>query len=115
MIDLYTCFDEMQGLYDKFSKHSKTLEDHHHWLRKESTTLDRVSGWKNHIKERSYGLPILDELQLKTTEVSIETWEGMCDSVEALINAGQIICEQRWLYSKDSLTYYEFTCSGSYQ
>ena len=25
VIDLYSCFDEMQGLYEKFIKHSKTL------------------------------------------------------------------------------------------
>ena len=93
MIDLYTCFDEMQGLLDKFTKHSKTLEDHHDRMRETSTALEQVTGWKNHIKEIRHGLPILDKLQDKKTEVSIETWEGICDLVESLINAGQKVCE----------------------
>ena len=32
VIDSYSCFDEMQVLYDKFIKHSETLEGHHHPL-----------------------------------------------------------------------------------
>ena len=71
VIDLYTCFDEMQGLYDKFSKHSEPVEDHHDRIRKASVALQKVTSWKNHIKERHDGLPILDKLQLKTTEFSI--------------------------------------------
>ena len=73
VIDLYTSFDEMQGLYDKFSKHFETVEDHHDRIRKASTSLEQVTAWKNHIKERPDGLPFLDKLQLKTTEVAIET------------------------------------------
>ena len=57
MIDLYTCFDEMKGLYDKFSKHSKTVEEQHDWIRKASTALEQVTGWKKNIKERLDGLP----------------------------------------------------------
>ena len=30
VIDLYSYFYEMQGMYDKFIKHSETLEDHHY-------------------------------------------------------------------------------------
>ena len=86
MIDLYTSFDEMQELYNKFSKHFETVEDHHDWIRKASAALDQVTSWKNHIEERPNGLPILDKLQLKTTEVSIQTWEGICDLVEGLFN-----------------------------
>ena len=57
MIYLYTCFVEMQGLYEKFSKHSSTVEDHHDQMRKASTALEQVTGWKNHIKKRLDGLP----------------------------------------------------------
>ena len=39
MIDLYTSFDEMQGLYDKFRKHFETVEDHHDQIRKASASL----------------------------------------------------------------------------
>ena len=65
-------------------------------MRITSTDLEQVTGWKKHIKERPHGFLILDKLQVKTTTVSIETWEGMCDSVETLINGGKIACEQRW-------------------
>ena len=60
---------------------------------------------KKHIKERPDCLRILDKLEVKKTEVAIETWEGMCDSDEALINAGQMVCEQSWSDSKNLLTY----------
>ena len=105
MIDLYSCFDEMQGLYKKFIKHSKTLGDHYHWMRATSTTLEQVKGWQKKIMERPDGLRILDKLELKTTEVSIETWEAMCDSIEVVVNAGQKVCENRWSSSNNLLTY----------
>ena len=108
MIDLYTYFDEMQGLYDKFSKHFETVEDHHDWIRNTSTALEQVTRWKKHIKERPDAFPILDKLQLKTTKVSIQTWEGICDSVEGLIISGQVVCEQRWSDSNNLLTYLIF-------
>ena len=73
MIYLYSYFDEMQGLYDKFIKHSETLEDHHHRMRETSTALEQVRGGQKHIKERPDGLRILDKLELKTTKVAIET------------------------------------------
>ena len=50
----------MQGSYDKFSKHSETLEDHHDRMRRESTALEQVTGWQKHIKERPDGLRILE-------------------------------------------------------
>ena len=104
VIDLYTSFDEMQGLYDKFSKHFETVEDHHDRIRKAFAALEQVTSSKNHIKERPDGLPILDNLQLKTIEVAIKTWEGICNSVQGLIITGQMVCEQRWSDSKNLLT-----------
>ena len=48
---------------------------------------------------------ILDKLELKKTEVCIETWEAMCDSVEAVVNGGQIFCKNRWSASNNLRTY----------
>ena len=45
MIDMYTCFNEMQGLYESFDKHSETLETHHDRLRKASMAFEQVMGW----------------------------------------------------------------------
>ena len=61
MIDGYSYFDEIQGLYDKFIKHSETLEDHHHRMRATSIALDQVRGWQKHINKRPDGLQILDK------------------------------------------------------
>ena len=85
----------MQGLYDKFSKHFETVEDHQDRIKKASTALEQVTSWKKYIKEIPNGLLILNKLQPKTTEVAIQTWEGVCDSVEDLIKLGQMICEQK--------------------
>ena len=105
---MYTFIDEMQELYNKFSKHFETIEDHHDQIRKASTALEQVTSWQNHIKERPDGFPILDKLQLKTIEVAIQTWEVICNLVEGLISSGQMVCEQRWFDSKNLLTYLSF-------
>ena len=52
-------------------------------------------------------MPILDNLQDKTTKVIIETWENIHDSVEAIIREGQLACERRWPTSKFLLGYLE--------
>ena len=65
-------------------------------MRETSTALEQVRGWKKNIKERLDGFQILDKIDMKTTEVSIETWEAMCNSVEAIFNAVQKACENRW-------------------
>ena len=59
---MYTSFDEMQGLYDKFRKHFETIEDHQDRIKKASATLEQVTSWKKYIKERPNGLLILNKL-----------------------------------------------------
>ena len=92
-------------MYEKFIKHSKTLEDQHHQMRVTCTALEQVRGWKKHIKEKLDGFRILDKLELKKTEVCIETWEAMCGSGEAIVNAGKKVCKNRWSASNNLLTY----------
>ena len=94
-----------QGIYKKFIKNSKTLEDHHHRMRVACIALEQVRGWKKHIKERPDDLWILDKLELMKTEVCIETWEAMCDLVEAIVNVGKKVCKNRWFASNNFLTY----------
>ena len=53
-------------------------------------------------------MPILDNLQAKLTEVIIDTWENICDSVEAIIREEQSDCEHRWSASKYFLGYLDF-------
>ena len=59
----------MQGLYEKFIKHSKNLEDHNHRMRVACSALEQVRGWQKHIKERPDGLRILDKSEMKKTKV----------------------------------------------
>ena len=105
MVDLYTYFNEMKGLYEEFDKYSRTLETHHDHIRTTSLYFEQVTGWQKHIKEKPHDMPILDNLQAKTTEVTIETWEGICDLVETLINEVQKACKRRWLDDEIFLTY----------
>ena len=74
-------------------------------MRVPCSCLDQIRGWKKHIKERPDGLRILDKLELKKNEVCIETWEAMCDSVEAVVNAGQKGCKNSSSASNNLLTY----------
>ena len=39
------------------------------------------------------------------TEVTIETWDDICDSVESIIREGKSACERRWAASKVLLDY----------
>ena len=107
MVDLYTCFNEMQGLYEEFDKHSEILKTHHDCMRETYTAFEQVTSWQKHIKEKLHDLPIMDMLQAKTIEVFIETWEGIYDSVEILINEGNKTCDTRWSDAEDFLTYFD--------
>ena len=61
-----------------------------------------------HISDRPHDMPILENLQAKMTEVTIETWDNICDLVEAIIREGQLACECRWTTSKFLLDYLDF-------
>ena len=105
MVNLYTCFDEMQGLYNSFRQHSKTLKTIHDQRKSTSRAFEHVIDWKMHISDRPHDMPNLDNQQAKTTEVTIETWDNISDSVEAIIREGQSISERRWETSKVFLGY----------
>ena len=85
MIDLYNYFDEMQGMYNRFIKHSETLEDHHRRMRAASIALEQVRGWKKHITERPYGLRILNKLELNVGMLGVNVLIGAILGVNVLI------------------------------
>ena len=49
-----------------------------------------------YIKERHNDLPFLEKGKLKRIQVSIKTWESVCDRVESIIKDGQVACKKRW-------------------
>ena len=51
MVYMYTCFNEIQGLYEELNKHSETLKTHHDCMRAESMAFEQVTRWKKHIKK----------------------------------------------------------------
>ena len=61
-----------------------------------------------HISYRPNDIPILENLQDKMTEVIIETWENIRDSVEAIIREEQLTCKCRWSASKVFLGYLDW-------
>ena len=93
MVELYTYFYEMNGLYEEFDQHSETLETHHDHIRTTSMTFEQVTSWQKHIKENLHDVVILESLQAKMTEVTIDTWEVIYDSIETLINEAKNYCE----------------------
>ena len=94
--------------HNSSGKHSETLETHHDQTKATSRDFEQVIDWKMHILDRPHDMPILDNLQAKTTEVTIETWDNICDLVEAIIIEGQSACECRWTNSKVLLDYFDF-------
>ena len=61
-----------------------------------------------HISDRLDDMPILDNMQAKMTEVTIETWDNICDSMEAIIREGKPTWGRRWTTSKVLLDYLDF-------
>ena len=88
-----------------FGKHSETLENQHDQTRETSRDFEQVIDWKMHILDRPHDMPILDNLQAKMTEAIIETWENICDSMEAIIREVQLACKHRWSSYKVFLGY----------
>ena len=89
----------MQELYKSFEEQSYVLEDHHTQKTAAIKVFEDVIGWKAHIRDRPNNMPILDKLKDKKTKVTIETWEGICDAVDIIIQNGQVACKHRWTTS----------------
>ena len=58
-----------------------------------------------YIKDRPEDFPVLDKIKLKRIQVSIETWENICDLVESIIKDGLVDCKRKWFSSKNLLCF----------
>ena len=58
---------------------------------------------KKYIKDRLKDFPFLDNLKLKRIQVSIETWENVCDLVDSIIKDRQVACKRKWFSSVNLL------------
>ena len=67
--------------------------------------FDDILDWKKHIRDRPHDFPIMDKIWTKKTEVTIETWESICDAVESIIKDGQAACKRRWLAAETLLSF----------
>ena len=105
MVNLFKVFNEMHELYNAFEHQSNVLHDHHRRRKDATIDYDHIIDWNNYIKERPDDLPILNKPKLKKIEVTIETWESICDVVESIINYGQVACKRRWFALEIPLAY----------
>ena len=93
----------MKESYNAFEHQYEILHDHQK-MRKEATrAYDNLVDWKKYIKDRPYDLLVLYKLKIKKIQVSIETWENVCDLVESIIKDGQVACKRRWFASETLL------------
>ena len=58
-------------------------------------------------------MPIMDNLRAKKTEVTIETWEGICDIVDSIIDEGQAAWKRRLIASDVLLNFLKLPMLGS--
>ena len=84
------------------------MEINHDETKETSRDFEQVIDWQMHISDRPHDMPIMDKLQAKTSEVTIDTWETMCDSIKSIFREGQSVCERRWEASKVLLDYLDF-------
>ena len=85
----------MQELYKSFERQSDVLPVHHTRRDAAIKAFEDVLGWKTHIRDKPEDFSIMDKIQAKKTEVTIETWEGICDAVESIIQDGKAECKHR--------------------
>ena len=50
-----------------------------------------------HIRDKPHDFPDMDKLQTKKIEVTIKTWETICDAVEFIIKYGKVAWRNIWL------------------
>ena len=96
---MYTGLNEMQELYNLFQSHLDVLQEHHTQRTATAKDFENVLGWQTHIKDKQQDMPIMDKLWAKKTKVTIETWEGICDTVDSTTHEGQAACKGRWTTS----------------
>ena len=88
MANIYRGFNEIQELYNTFDSQSEILQDHNTRRRETTKAFDNVLDWQKHIKDKPHDLPIMDKLQTRKTDATIETRESIWDAVESMINDG---------------------------
>ena len=79
----------MKDLFNSFERQADILQDHHARRIVAVKEFEDVLDWKKHIKDKPQDFPVMDKLWAKKTEVTINTWEGICDAVESIIKDGQ--------------------------
>ena len=78
----------MQELYKSFQSQLVVLQKHHTQRIATVNAFENMLGWKKHIRDKPKDLPIMDKFQAKKTEVTIETWVGICDTINSIIHEG---------------------------
>ena len=89
---LFEGFNEMQKLYNAFVHQSEIIHDHNRRINEVTRAFDNLVDWKKYIKDTPKYFLVCDKLKLKKIQVSIETWENVCDLVESIIKDGQVDC-----------------------
>ena len=105
MVNLFKIFNEIQELYNAFEHQYDVLHDHNRRKKEATRAYDNLIDWQKYIKDRPYDFPVLEKIKLKKIEVSIETWENVCDLVESIIKDGQVACKRIWFASENLLGY----------
>ena len=83
----------MQELYNTFECQSDIPRDHYTRRRVASNAFENVLDWHKHIKDMPHDFIVMGKIHTKKTEVTIETWETICDGVESIIKDGQMACK----------------------
>ena len=64
-----------------FERQYESLQDHNTRRREATKDFDNVLDWNMHIRDIPHDFPLMDKIQTKKIEVTIETCESICDIV----------------------------------
>ena len=61
--------------------------------------------WKRYIKDRLEYVSGLEKNKLRRINISLESWENVCESIESIIHDGQVSCKKRRFASENLLSF----------
>ena len=95
IVGLFEGLYEMHENYNAFECQYDLLYDHNQRRKEATKSYENFVDWQRYIKDRLEGVPALEKIKLRRNNISLESWENVCESIESTIQDGQVACKKR--------------------
>ena len=93
---LFKGLNEMQEIYNSFEHQYGLLYDHNKRRKEENKAYDNRVDRQRYIKDIPKYVPIHEKIKLRRINISLDSWENVCESIESTIQDGHVACKKRW-------------------